>query len=721
MKNSKSQALLQLTVIASVCTLVACGGGGGSTVTTNNEARPLTVVGIGATGAPLANATLQIYDRTGAPVLATPITLNSDGTYSATIPETAMGPFIFEVDTGTEKLYSVLANKSGSSVVNITPISHLIAAKLSPTGNPFALTGEIASSPSSVSSSTIASATSNVMEALRPLINALGLDTSINPLSTTFSANGSGFDRALDSLDVKIEPKGNSSQIEITLKQAVDENQDLPKISFTNSETPTSLPTVDSAKLVASGLTPKIQTLLNKLTACYTVPLSSRITSGGTRASDIQSQTCRDAFIGGTPAGYKSNGMVVSKTEHFGGIFTTDASAQVTFSDPKFFYTVGTTVANGPTQGDIVFGYRWKDEYGNFQIEKNVGRIDTDGNLKLIGNQYLYDGGVGAYSQRRNYINQPASTFHSVGYTFNLSCNQLNQSKSAGNKIVKVNVTSPGGRTITLIPNLSGTTCNYGYFVIAAPQDKTGASTLDGMGNPSYATGTGFVRLQTLYETGVTSSSNHPRKLDRNLAFFGGYNGTDLSNSEIESLPQFGTWKFDYFKTTTLGSSPVATQYYKTTARSLTIDGFKNSVKLPEFTNAVKTSLTNGTTCLAGSTYCYYSQGSGPFVANWTKSTDPGLAPATYMARVYGIKDLSISSASWVGYEDSIKFGSSRTTASILCGQGEASVQPYCSGASPAAASFKATASIDAVDLVGRAPDGTEVSHFLTLKKLQLP
>lgn len=708
----------KLSTFAALCALVACGGGGGSSASL--ETQPLTVTGIAATGAPMASATLQIYGKDGTAVLANPVTIANDGSYSATIPATATGPFVFEVDNGSEKVYSVLPNKSSTPVVHVTPISNLIAAKLSATGSPFNLASEIAAASTTVTTTAVTTATTSVMTALQPLATALNLDSAINPISTPFSANGSGFDRMLDSLDVKIEPKGSASQIEVTLKQAVDESQDLPKIAFAHNATPSALPTVDSNKLVASGLTPKIQALLDKLTACYSDPLSSRITAGGTTAAAIQSQNCKDAFIGGNPAGYKSGGMVIAKTQHFGGIFTAEATAGVSFSDPKYFYTVGSTVANGPTSGDIVFGFRWKDEYGNFNIEKNVGRIDTDGKLKLIGNQYQYDIGVGAYSQRRNYLNQPASTFNSVGYSFGLSCYQLNQSQGVGNKIVKVNVTSPGGRKMTFIPNLSNGNCNYSYFVIALPKDKTGTATVDGMGDPSYATGTGFVRLQSFYEAGETTAANHPRKLDKNIAFIGGFDGTDLTNAEIEAIPQFGTWTFEYFKTKTAGSTPVATQYFKTTSRSLTVDGFKKTVKLPEITADLKTSLTSNTICGNNSVYCFVKQATGPFVATWSKPTDPGLVPATYLARVYGIKDITVTpTTSWVGYEDSIKFGSSRTTASIRCGQGETAVQPYCSGTSPATADFGTNVSIDALDLVSRAPDGTDVSHFHTLKKLQ--
>jgi hypothetical protein len=661
----------------------------------------------------MANATLQIYGKDGIAVLNTPVTIATDGTYSATIPATASGPFIFEVDTGSEKIYSILTSKSSSPVVNVTPLSNLIAAKLSSTGNPLNLVSEIAAASTNISQSGLENATATVMTALQPLATALNLGTSVNPISTAFSANGTGLDRMLDSLDVKIEPKGTASQIEVTLKQAVAESTELPRLSFVHNETPPTLPTVDTTKLVDAGITPKIQTLLDTLTACFAVPLNTRISASGSQASDIQSQTCKDAFIGSDPSAYKSGGMLINKSQHYGGIFTTDSSAGVAFTDPKYFYTVGTTIVNGPTQGDIVFGYRWKDEYGNFQIEKNVGRIDpNDGKLKLIGNQYIYDIGVGPYAQRRNYLKQTDSTFLSVGYSFGLSCYHLNQKiTNAADKIKKVKVTSPGNHVITLVPNVANDgTCNYSYFVVAF------SNTTDGMGDPSTVSGTGFVRLQSAYTSKETTSANHPRKLDSTIWFFGGSNGTDLTNDEIKDLPPMGVWKFEYFKTTASGSTPVATQYYKTTSRSLTIDGFKSLVKLPELTPNLSTKLITDSTCSnINPLYCYYSQVSGPFVATWAKSTEVGLQPATYLARIYGIKNKTVSTA---GYEDSLKFGSSRNTASISCGQGEINLQSYCTGTA-SNASFSANATIDSLDLVSRASDGTDVSHFHTLRKLQ--
>ena len=676
---------------------------------------PFVISGTAAVGASLANASLQIYGADGAALLSTPTSINTDGSYSAAIPSSAKFPSVLEVDTGSDKYYSVMADKT-SATINVTQLTNLVSARLSPTGNPLTLVSEVAAGTAKITPNIVATVSADVTTSIAPLLTALSVPKDINPITTSFVANGQGLDRVLDSLDIKIEPKGTTAKAEITLKQTVGESTDLPKLSFSTNTAPpllsTVAPAIKTADLVPSGLNPKIQFLLDQLTSCYATPLSTRIKTSGSTAADILSQTCKDVFLNSNPASYKANGQVISKTQHYAGLFTADTSAKVTFSDPRYYYSVAKSVSNGPTAGDIVFGYRWKDEYGNFQTEKNVARLDSSGQLKLIGNQYLYSGGVYSYSQRRNFLTQTNSTFNSVGYVLDLSCKLLNIYPSAGNKIVKVIVTSPSGKKTVLIPNLANsTTCNYDYFVIAY------STTTDANGDNSYPSGTSYIRIRTEYETGATTTANHPRVKSTGLAYIGGTTGTDLTTDEIEAIPQFGTWKFDYYTSTSANSSPVATQHYKTTSRALTIEGFKQSYKLPQLTSSVQSTLVNGTTCSSTSpTYCYFSQKSGPFVASWTVDASGALMPATYRARIFGIKDLSV--ATWIGYEDSITLGSSKRTASILCGQGETTVQPYCSGSTPSAANFGSNASIDAVDLISRASDGSDISHFYTLRKL---
>ena len=703
---------VKLSALLSVALLSACGGGGGGGSTGQGAAFPVT--GIAATGAPLVGALVQIYDGQGQPLLGTPALVGEDGKYAAEIPAGAQGPFVFEVSNGTEKFYSVMADKS-SAQLNINQLSHLIAAKLSPTGNPYTLAEEIAAGAVRVTTASTSAEVTRVMGALTPLATALGLGT-INPLTVNFSANGTGFDRMLDSLDVKVEPKTAGSQIDLTLKQAVREDQELPIMSFAHGDVPAQLGTVQSAKLVDLGLTPKIQALMKQLTDCYATPLADRVGAGASTAADITSMVCKDAFIGSNPVNYRSSGMRVAKFEHFAGLFTTPHTSAVKFSDPKFLYTVETTVLGGPQAGDTVFSFRSKDENGNFQIERNIGRIDTDGKFRLVGNQYKYDIGVSPYAQRRSFLRQAESTYFSVGYIFGLSCNQLYENPRFGNpRILKVKVVPPGfpdSNAITLVPNQTGGNCNNSFFTLA-----TEART-DDMGDPSQPSTTGFLRLQSRYEVGETTPSNHPANFEPFLAFAMD-GGNDFSDQNIKSIPQFGTWKFLYYSSVNANSQPVATQFFKTTARSMTVDGFRKTVKLPELATG---SLVEKSVCLTNpSKYCYVpSPSTGPFTLGWTKVKTGAAESPTHTARIFGRKDRTIP-LSTVGntFDDFVRFGSTARSTGILCGQGDSSVRTYCTGSEPRATSFKPESVIDALDLVSRLADGSEASQILVMGRIR--
>lgn len=698
---------VKLSALLSVALLSACGAGGGS-----GQGAAFPVTGIAATGAPLVGALVQIYDGQGQPLLGTPALVGEDGKYAAEIPAGAQGPFVFEVNNGTEKFYSVMADKS-SAQLNINQLSHLIAAKLSPTGNPYTLAEEIATGTARVTTAATSAEVTRVMGALSPLATALGLGT-INPLTVNFSANGTGFDRMLDSLDVKVEPKTAGSQIDLTLKQAVREDQELPIMSFAHGESPAQLGAVQSTKLVNSGLTPKIQALMKQLTDCYAIPLADRVGGSAETAADITSPACRDAFIGSDPVNYRSSGMRVAKFEHLAGIFTAPHTLAIKFSDPKFLYTVEATVPGGPQAGDTVFSFRSKDENGNFQIERNIGRIDTDGKFRLVGNQYKYDIGVSPYAQRRTFLGQAESTYLSVGYVFGLSCTQLYENPRFGNpRILKVKVVPPGFRdsdAITLVPNQTGGGCNNSFFTLA-----TEAST-DAMGDPRQPSTTGFLRLQSRYEVGETTASNHPAIFERFLAF-AFENGNDFSDQDIKSIPQFGTWKFLYYSSVSANSQPVATQFFKTTARSMTVDGFRKTVKLPEL---VTSAFVGQTRCLPSLTrVCHVPPPSdGPFSLQWTKKVAGAAESPTHTARIFGRKNSDQLSGGGNAFDDFIRFGSTARSTSISCGQGDSSARDYCNGVGRTA-SFITGSAIDAVDLVSRLADGSEASHILVMGKMR--
>ena len=189
----------------------------------SNGSGTIALSGIAATGAPMSSATVQVFDADGVALLTTPATVAADGSYSASIASTAKFPLIIISDDGSTKLLSVLAEAGASASANVNQLTNLIAARLSPTGDPTSLVSEIAAKLATISSSSLASKNQEMLAAIKPLLDALNLSSSTNPQTVSFAANGTGFDKLLDSLDVKIEPKGTYSTIDLTLRKAVKE------------------------------------------------------------------------------------------------------------------------------------------------------------------------------------------------------------------------------------------------------------------------------------------------------------------------------------------------------------------------------------------------------------------------------------------------------------------------------------------------------------------
>lgn len=683
---------LILGALSSAAFLAACGGGGTADVVSKS---PLAIVGTAATGAAMAGGTVQIYGADGVALLASAATIANDGSYSASITSDAKFPLVFVADDGSQKLISVMASATESTIVNVTQLTNLIAARISPTGDPGNLLTELAAG-TSMSAASVLSKTTEVLLAIKPLLEAHGLTATNSPITTPFAANGIGYDKMLDTLDVKIEPKGSTSSIEITVKQAVAEDAQLPKVSLTSDQAIPQLSAISAAGLPEDGLSAGLSELLAQATACYALPKADRVATGGTAAADITASACKAMFVGNRPQDYRSGGHIVKSTDHFGGVFT--ANVPVVFSSPRYYYSIAQDVVGGPKAGDVAFGYRWKDEYGNYQYERNVVRKDTDGKYRFVGNQYRYPGGTTAYSQRRNFPMQQDSSYNSVGYAFDVPCTGSTKSWK------KVNITAPNGGKLTLVPSVTSGTCNYSYFVIASD------TTTDAAGDPSARSGSGFIRIRSEYEdASKVANADHPRTRDSSLVFL----HSDFTEAQIEAIPQFGVWKYEYFVSDF--TTPTATQYFKTISRAMTIAGFRNTVKLPTLETSYLANLVSRITCVGLN--CGFTPSAGPFVINWMANEaaktmpDP---PATYRTRIYGKYG---PSGARVGFEDSADVRSSARSASISCGNGDGGTSPQCVGG-VTGADYSSTTSIGNIDVVSRMPDGSDASHFQALYKL---
>jgi hypothetical protein len=330
----------------------------------------------------------------------------------------------------------------------------------------------------------------------------------------------------------------------------------------------------------------------------------------------------------------------------------------------------------------------------------------SDNQYRIIGNQYRYPGGVSPYAQRREFPKDAAYTYDSVGYVFDLPCNSYTKNW------VKVVITTPPYNDagdqgqITMKPNVTGGICNYSYFTVS--KDAI---------NPS---GTGFIRIQSKFSG--TPPVAHPRDKEGTFLVF---TDEDMTDAQVEKLPQFGTWKYEYFFAGNNSSSPDTYQYYKTTARAKTVDGFKKSVPLPNLTSipaSVGYQPQGSLTLVQHPSIGYFIPQGNKVDLTWSVASDvnpllKGSEPATYRARIYGSygNAAQFSGGKWLrlGYEDSVQFRTSARSSSIYCGEGASA--PQCVNGNFKNTSYETT--VTDIDLISRTSDAWDASHFYTFRK----
>jgi hypothetical protein len=537
------KSIKRFCVAASVTLLLsACGGSDNDSSTAATTPPPVTVTprltaigGTAATGAPFAGAAVTITDKTGAQV-GTGST-NADGSYQITLIASATPPFVIQAVRDDLTLTSVVADAS-SATINITPITTLIASRLSVSGDPSKLAAEFQANPSLISTTTVNASVADIVALLQPLFTAIG--STINPLTGSFTANGSGMDRVLDSLQITFTPVSTSTtNIEVAIRQQAVEGSQPTVVQFSSQTA--SLPQVTApapATLVVTGTATQIADLLQRLTACYALPVADRVTTpeaGIALPSAIKAAECKTLFVGNDPALYLDNGLTISgadRSKPFNGIYRNGATG-VKFDRGAYQFT--------RANGDIVMSYRTTDSVGGVADQSLVAQpTASDGKLRIVGNQYAYPGSVSAYHQLRTFINQPAADHYSTGYVMTVPNN---------GQFAKVMVTSPSGRTVTLVPSAGS-----GNLVI--PINNV----------PS---GTNFVRLRG--EFADLANATNPAGFETNLV----YDPNRLSNEDIAAIAANGVWRFDYYLVSNSSATPNATQYYRTQARALTIPEMK--------------------------------------------------------------------------------------------------------------------------------------------------
>jgi len=171
-----------------------------------------TVAGTAATGAVFANATITI--------------VGSDGT---TYPAAGESAVVTDADAATpspcphrqaalrgasgrddQTLVSVVA-EAKDTTTNITPITNLIASRLSSSGDPAKLADEIKNKTVTVDAAAVKAKVAEIVALIKPLMDAVG--DSTDPLNGKLVADGTGADKVLDSLSISITPRAPPASI----------------------------------------------------------------------------------------------------------------------------------------------------------------------------------------------------------------------------------------------------------------------------------------------------------------------------------------------------------------------------------------------------------------------------------------------------------------------------------------------------------------------------
>lgn len=618
--------------------LAGCGGGGSSdSPVSGTPPATVTLSGVAATGAPFAGAAVTVTDATGATVCST--STDAAGIYNCgTLSSTAKAPFVIKVTRDDISYYSATASTTGGTA-NVTPLTTIIVAKLSPDGNPASLAGAIVTTPTLVTAATVQAQTTELRTALAPVLSALGLPDSLDLISGALTANGTGQDKLLDNLSVSVLPTGSSSNIEITAKTATPVS-----IAYnTGSTAPTFSTPITATDLAATPTPAMVADLMNRLTACYALPLTQRVSTAtsdtisatsGT-ATDVKDAACKALFLNDDPATFYGNGSSVGYKGAWSSLFS--ATSTGTVYDRGNFEFARTT-------GDLVLSFRWATPSTGYTDNETLIAQNVNGTLKLVGNGYDYSASVRPQVEHRDLINSTDYSWYATGYHV-----AIKNKTSSGNSIFsKVVVTASDGAVYTYVPS-------------------PGKSNLVLQRN-GVATGTEVIRLRGEYAKSATTGN--PADLETGQFFV----SSQLTDAQISAAPNLSAWKLDFY----LASAPTvvaATQTYRTLSRALTIA----EIRQLAFVDLTPTMRSERVTDTAATGYYYFSTpDTVQFDTNagldaWTVPTG-ALAPSSFL--IYG------KTSAGVRFDDSTSLSSQARKAVLSCSK-QTTSDLHCDSATP--------------------------------------
>lgn len=441
--NKLTQRLIQAGVIAaSVVGLVGCGGGGGgtTTATTGTTAAATTLSGTVAGGAAVIG-TVIVTDSLGATKTTT---IDTSGHYTVDVSGMT-GPFVLKaagtVGANSVTYYSAAVTADIGHTVNVTPFTNLmvsnIAAQLADTY--FSNPANVASIGSKITAANLAAAETAMHAKLLPVLNSLGVSASIDLLRSSFSADHSGLDAALDMVKVEVDPTTNVATLKNAITQQVISQDD----TTTTSDDSTA---VDSTKI--TGITPSgvtdlqsAVTALNNFAALFATSLPT--------PTQLQNSGIFD-----TSSNFTMGGQSFAQ---FATQMTTDATAI-----GMKFSGVDVTLDPSGTSGILSFRITFASGVSQ-QLGLTVAKIS--GVWKITGDGRIADVSIEAQAQRNDWQNYNTSgtltgsgTDMQNGLHINVDPFAYNNDSTHVVKVASALVTGPGlGNGIVMVPSTYNT------------------------------------------------------------------------------------------------------------------------------------------------------------------------------------------------------------------------------------------------------------------------
>lgn len=357
--------------------LSACGGGGGTS----------SITGTLAVGAPIDSGVITVFDATGAQVATA--TTDTDGKYTLNVPSSAQAPFVIKAEFGGQALYSVKPS-SGDGVANVNQLTNAVVATLSSSGNPEKFASEVASGAASATESAVDGKVALLNAAIAPArdaVNALPGQDAGNFLNTSFSADGTGLDKVLDTVSLSLAAfetaaGATQSSLEVTFNTPtpLETAAEPTAVNFTSASTTQDIAALTASTVIAlpvDGLPRLYRDFLNRMRACYALPLSQRVVNGV-----ITAQACKNVFYNSDPTLYKDGGFTAE--ERFTAMVRSTAEIKIAKA-VRPFVLQNITLNGGQLDGKALLAFVGSDDEGNLINASIVTRMFTLNGERVLG------------------------------------------------------------------------------------------------------------------------------------------------------------------------------------------------------------------------------------------------------------------------------------------------------------------------------------------------